>query len=242
MGWGLATMCGVAGKGETLDVVPRFLITGPARRRLVVRRRQGPRPGAAARRPLPRRRDRRRAVRLAHAHARRGQPRLRADGGAGRHPQRDPLLVIVERVEHPDWLSNAYLVADEAGRARRPRRRERARGRARAARGASTASRITHVLCTHGHADHVVGIEELARRSACRSSRTRTTDVTADERRRRRRDVRAAALEIRALYTPGHCRDHVAVPRRRHATASPRTCSSRARSAAPRGPTATSTS
>jgi S-(hydroxymethyl)glutathione dehydrogenase/alcohol dehydrogenase len=28
MGWGLATMCGVAGKGETLDVVPRFLITG----------------------------------------------------------------------------------------------------------------------------------------------------------------------------------------------------------------------
>jgi len=28
MGWGLATMCGVAGKGETLNVVPRFLITG----------------------------------------------------------------------------------------------------------------------------------------------------------------------------------------------------------------------
>jgi S-(hydroxymethyl)glutathione dehydrogenase/alcohol dehydrogenase len=28
MGWGLATMCGVAGKGETLDVVPRYLITG----------------------------------------------------------------------------------------------------------------------------------------------------------------------------------------------------------------------
>jgi S-(hydroxymethyl)glutathione dehydrogenase/alcohol dehydrogenase len=28
MGWGLATMCGVAGKGETLDVVPRLLITG----------------------------------------------------------------------------------------------------------------------------------------------------------------------------------------------------------------------
>jgi S-(hydroxymethyl)glutathione dehydrogenase/alcohol dehydrogenase len=28
MGWGLATMCGVAGRGETLDIVPRFLITG----------------------------------------------------------------------------------------------------------------------------------------------------------------------------------------------------------------------
>ncbi|MDX6490075.1 MAG: S-(hydroxymethyl)glutathione dehydrogenase / alcohol dehydrogenase [Gaiellaceae bacterium] len=28
MGWGLATVCGVAGKGQTLEVVPRFLITG----------------------------------------------------------------------------------------------------------------------------------------------------------------------------------------------------------------------
>jgi S-(hydroxymethyl)glutathione dehydrogenase / alcohol dehydrogenase len=28
MGWGLATVCGVAGKGETLNVVPRLLITG----------------------------------------------------------------------------------------------------------------------------------------------------------------------------------------------------------------------
>ena len=28
MGWGLCTIAGVAGKGETLDVVPRSLITG----------------------------------------------------------------------------------------------------------------------------------------------------------------------------------------------------------------------
>jgi S-(hydroxymethyl)glutathione dehydrogenase/alcohol dehydrogenase len=28
MGWGLCTICGVAGKGETLDVIPRYLITG----------------------------------------------------------------------------------------------------------------------------------------------------------------------------------------------------------------------
>jgi S-(hydroxymethyl)glutathione dehydrogenase/alcohol dehydrogenase len=28
MGWGLCTVAGVAGRGETLDVVPRFLITG----------------------------------------------------------------------------------------------------------------------------------------------------------------------------------------------------------------------
>ncbi len=28
MGWGLCTVCGVAGKGEVLEIVPRFLITG----------------------------------------------------------------------------------------------------------------------------------------------------------------------------------------------------------------------
>ena len=28
MGWGLCTVCGVAGKGQTLDIVPRLLITG----------------------------------------------------------------------------------------------------------------------------------------------------------------------------------------------------------------------
>ena len=28
MGWGVATMTGVAGKGETLDIIPRYLITG----------------------------------------------------------------------------------------------------------------------------------------------------------------------------------------------------------------------
>jgi S-(hydroxymethyl)glutathione dehydrogenase / alcohol dehydrogenase len=28
MGWGLATVCGVADRGETLDIVPRYLITG----------------------------------------------------------------------------------------------------------------------------------------------------------------------------------------------------------------------
>jgi S-(hydroxymethyl)glutathione dehydrogenase/alcohol dehydrogenase len=34
MGWGLCTVAGVAGKGETLAIVPRYLITG---RRVVVR-------------------------------------------------------------------------------------------------------------------------------------------------------------------------------------------------------------
>ena len=44
--WGLATMCGVAGKGETLDIVPRLLITGRRVDGHLVRRRQGPLAGA----------------------------------------------------------------------------------------------------------------------------------------------------------------------------------------------------
>ena len=134
MGWGLCTIAGVAGKGETLDIVPRFLITG---RRVagssfggVKGRDQVP----AARRALAGGRDRRRPVHLAPDHARRRQPRLRADGGAGRHPQRDRVRMIVERVEHPEWLSNAYLVAEGAGRPRLLHRRERPDRRARAPR------------------------------------------------------------------------------------------------------------
>ena len=49
MGWGLCTVAGVAGKGETLDIVPRLLITGRRVAGLVVRRLQGPRPGARVR-------------------------------------------------------------------------------------------------------------------------------------------------------------------------------------------------
>jgi S-(hydroxymethyl)glutathione dehydrogenase/alcohol dehydrogenase len=91
MGWGLATMCGVAGKGETLDVVPRLLITGRRVAGSSFGGVKGARSGAAARRALARRGDRRRAFRLAQAVAGRGQPRVRADGGPGRHPQRDRL-------------------------------------------------------------------------------------------------------------------------------------------------------
>ena len=61
MGWGLCTVAGVAGKGETLDVVPRLLITGRRVAGLLVRRPQGPRAGAAADRPLAGGRDRRRS-------------------------------------------------------------------------------------------------------------------------------------------------------------------------------------
>ena len=89
--WGLATMIGVAGKGETLDIVPRLLITG---RRVtgssfggVKGRSQVPR----ARRPLARRRDRRRRARDRPDSAGRRERGVRGDGAPGGHPDRHRL-------------------------------------------------------------------------------------------------------------------------------------------------------
>ena len=96
--------------------------------------------------------------------------------------------LIVERTENPMWLSNAYLVADEAGGKgvlidgndelgpllERAERDE---------------IEITHLLVTHPHVDHVAGLAEARerlggpplvahprrRRSCRRTSRRRST-------------------------------------------------------------------
>ena len=71
--------------------------------------------------------------------------------------------MILQRVEQSEWLSNAYLVVDEIGGtgvlidsnlATDPlcERVER------------EGTTITHILLTHHHYDHVVGVEELAER------------------------------------------------------------------------------
>jgi glyoxylase-like metal-dependent hydrolase (beta-lactamase superfamily II) len=66
------------------------------------------------------------------------------------------------------------------------------------------------VLCTHGHADHVVGIESLAGRHGVPLLAHPDTAVQADERLADGDTLTTGALEIKALYTPGHCPDHVA--------------------------------
>lgn len=117
--------------------------------------------------------------------------------------------MIVERVEHPDWLSNAYLVADRPG----------GHGVLVDGNGLTDALErraeddritITHVLCTHGHADHVLGVEQLAARQGAPVLAHPGTGVSADRRLADGEEIDSGDLRITTLYTPGHCKDHVA--------------------------------
>jgi hydroxyacylglutathione hydrolase len=117
--------------------------------------------------------------------------------------------MIVERVEHPQWLSNAYLVAEGPGghgffvdgnglTDQLERRVER------------DGITITHVLCTHGHGDHVVGVEDLAARHGVPLLAHAQTAVRAHARLGDRDTLASGTLGITALDTPGHCKDHLA--------------------------------
>jgi hydroxyacylglutathione hydrolase len=104
--------------------------------------------------------------------------------------------VIVERVEHPHWLSNAYLVAEGPG-----------------GHGffvARDGILITHVLCTHGHGDHAVAIEDLAARYRVPLLAHAATDVRASARLGDGDVIESGDLRVVALHTPGHCEDHLA--------------------------------
>ncbi len=105
MGWGLATVAGVAWQGRGARGRAAGAHHRPAGLRFLVRRPEGPRRRAPARPALARRRARLGALRLARAAARRRQRGLRAHGGAGRHPQRPALrLGGAVPVELPEGL------------------------------------------------------------------------------------------------------------------------------------------
>ena len=95
---------------------------------------------------------------------------------------------------HPDWLSNAYLLADEPGGTavfvdsgapldplHEVVERERLT--------------VTHLLTTHSHGDHIAGDDELVARYGVEIVKG---------------PVETGGLRIEALETPGHADDHLA--------------------------------
>jgi hydroxyacylglutathione hydrolase len=122
--------------------------------------------------------------------------------------------LIVERTENPMWLSNAYLVADEAG------------GKGVLIDGNDDLGpllehaeregiEITHVLVTHPHLDHIAGLAE-ARQQLGNPPLVAHPDTAAElddevaETIAGGGKLSTGGLEIEAISTPGHAAGHLA--------------------------------
>jgi hydroxyacylglutathione hydrolase len=119
--------------------------------------------------------------------------------------------VIVERAEHPDWLSNAYLFAeggsgvlvDNNGVAGPLYEKIESEG-----------IELTHILLTHHHMDHVVAVAELKNRFgvpvlAHAKAAAELEDGVVDETLDDGETVKAGGLEVQALLTEGHAPGHL---------------------------------
>ena len=107
--------------------------------------------------------------------------------------------MIVERVEHPQWLSNAYLVAEGPG------------GSGFFIDGNGLTEELEQRAEQEGiKITHIVGVEELAARHRVPLLAHAATHVRADARLADGDTIESGRLEVRALYTPGHCDDHLA--------------------------------
>ncbi len=122
--------------------------------------------------------------------------------------------MIIERTENPQWLSNAYLVADEEsgkgvlidGNDDLGPLLERAE---------ADGIEITHILVTHPHLDHVAGLAEAREKlgvpavahpdAAAEIDEIEISETVGDG-----ETLSTGGLEIEAISTPGHATGHLA--------------------------------
>ena len=123
--------------------------------------------------------------------------------------------MIVERTENPQWLSNAYLVADEAGGTGVLIDGNDDLGPL-LERAEQDGIEITHILVTHPHVDHVAGLAEAREKlggvpvvahaeAAAEIEGLEIEQTIADGEK-----LSIGDLEIEAILTPGHAAGHVA--------------------------------
>lgn len=121
--------------------------------------------------------------------------------------------MILERTEHPSWLSNAYLLGDEPG-GHGVLVDSNGINEPLVAAAAENDLTITHVLVTHHHPDHVVTCAEDAKRfgvPVLAHARAREAGVHVDQTVADGDTIRSGGLEIQVIETPGHCLDHLAL-------------------------------
>lgn len=122
--------------------------------------------------------------------------------------------MIIERTENPQWLSNAYLVADQIG-----------------GEGLLIDANdnleplleccqrdqitVTHYLLTHAHLDHVAGLAaarerlgdpQLVAHKAAAAELDAEVELTLEDGDK----LKVGALEVEAILTPGHAAGHLA--------------------------------
>jgi glyoxylase-like metal-dependent hydrolase (beta-lactamase superfamily II) len=122
--------------------------------------------------------------------------------------------MIVERTENPQWLSNAYLVADGPGGTGVLFDGNDDLGPL-LERAESDGIEITHILVTHPHLDHVAGLAEASERlggvpTVAHAEAAAEMDLDVSEQIAGGGKLATGGLEIEAILTPGHAAGHVA--------------------------------
>ncbi len=123
--------------------------------------------------------------------------------------------MILKRAENPQFLSNAYLAYDEPGgkgvlfdsnEVTDPLLEE----------AESQGIEITHIVLTHHHYDHVVGLQEMRERAGnppvlAHELVSELIMDAIDETVGEGSTFESGGMRLRVIETPGHCADHLAV-------------------------------